>query len=348
MADDRNLQRRAEELFHELVELAPAQRAEELAARCDDPETCREVEALLAQADRSTDPLREVAAAAHPDETNDATMDGPGFESVFEILAGGGALSRISLHDVLGDDSPVLRPLHGAQPELPERIGRYHVSGEIARGGVGSVWKARDLELGREIALKVLLNRHDGNPDATRRFVEEAQIGAQLQHPGIVPVHDMGLVSGKKPYFAMKLVKGQTLATLLDERRDRAQDRQRFLSIFEQICQPLAYAHARGVIHRDLKPSNVMVGSFGEVQVMDWGLAKVLARGGIEDDDRVTRVETQVSVIETVRSGSTGSESVTGSVMGTPAYMPPEQARGEASPRSWIQPHLEQRSARTK
>jgi serine/threonine-protein kinase len=125
----------------------------------------------------------------------------------------------------------------------------------------------------------------------------------------------------------MKLVKGQTLSSLLRERQNPAEERQRFLGIFAQICQTIAYAHARGVIHRDLKPSNVMVGAFGEVQVMDWGLAKVLARGGAEDDRQRTKTPAVETVIQTLRTGE-GSSSLAGSVLGTPAYMAPEQARG--------------------
>ena len=206
---------------------------------------------------------------------------------------------------------------------------RYQLQGEIGRGGMGAILKGRDVDLGRDLAIKVLLESHQGNPEVVRRFVEEAQIGGQLQHPGVVPVYELGNFPDRRPYFAMKLVKGRTLAALLHERRDLAQDLPRFLSIFEQVCQTMAYAHARGVIHRDLKPSNVMVGSFGEVQVMDWGLAKVLPAGGIADEGGSQPV--QETIITTVRSGSagSGSESQAGSVLGTPAYMAPEQARGE-------------------
>ena len=163
-----------------------------------------------------------------------------------------------------------------------------------------------------------------------RRFVEEAQIGGQLQHPGIVPIYELGTFADLRPFFAMKLVKGHTLAQLLDARDGPDDDRPRFLSIFEAIAQTVAYAHARGVIHRDLKPSNVMVGSFGEVQVMDWGLAKVLPRGGMVDDAQAGKSERQETVIATARSGSDSPGlSRPGSAMGTPAYMAPEQARGE-------------------
>ena len=139
--------------------------------------------------------------------------------------------------------------------------------------------KARDPDLNRELAVKVLLESHRHRPELLRRFVEGAQIGGQLQHPGIVPIYDVGRMEDRRPFFAMKLVRGTTLAVLLAGRSSASAELPRFLGILEQVCQTMAYAHARGVIHRDLKPSNIMVGSFGEAQVMDWGLAKVLARG---------------------------------------------------------------------
>jgi eukaryotic-like serine/threonine-protein kinase len=204
---------------------------------------------------------------------------------------------------------------------------RYQFYGEIARGGMGAVLKGHDAELNRDLAFKVLLDRHRNNPDLVRRFVEEAQIGGQLQHPGIVPVHELGVLADRRPFFAMKLVKGRTLTELLHGRPDPSAELARFLGIFEQVCQTVAYAHARGVIHRDLKPTNIMVGSFGEVQVMDWGLAKVLKAGDIADQPRAG--EEAVSVIRTVRSGSDADASQAGSALGTPAYMAPEQAGGD-------------------
>ena len=133
----------------------------------------------------------------------------------------------------------------------------------------GSCSRARDVDLGRDLAVKVLLERHLDDPELLTRFIEEAQIGGQLQHPGIVPIYELGTFADRRPYFAMKLVQGRTLSALLAERdlgRTAAPPRTdadlpRFLSIFEQVCQTVAYAHARGVIHRDLKPANVMVGS---------------------------------------------------------------------------------------
>ena len=135
--------------------------------------------------------------------------------------------------------------------------GRYSLHGEIARGGMGVVIRARDAELGRELAFKVLLEQHRARPEVIRRFVEEAQIGGQLQHPGIVPVYDLGTLEDRRPFFAMKLVRGCTLAALLGERSDPSEDLPRFLGIFELVGQTVAYAHSKRVIHRDLKPANI-------------------------------------------------------------------------------------------
>ncbi|MGO9470013.1 MAG: tetratricopeptide repeat protein [Isosphaeraceae bacterium] len=239
--------------------------------------------------------------------------------------------------------------VESSSPEMPalaERGDRYELFGEIARGGMGAILKGRDADLGRDLAVKVLLEAHTDKPELLRRFVEEAQIGGQLQHPGIVPVYELGTFADRRPYFTMKLVKGRTLATLLGERgrvgapspsnstpgadaTGLASDLPRFLAIFEQVAQTVAYAHARNVIHRDLKPSNVMVGSFGEVQVMDWGLAKVLKDEGVACEEPAQPPPVAVSVIRTLRSDSPADESQSGSVLGTPAYMAPEQAGGD-------------------
>ena len=162
---------------------------------------------------------------------------------------------------------------------MPETVGRYAIVGEIARGGMGVVYAARDLVLDRDIGLKTLRQSPPSGSPLARRFREEARITGQLQHPGIPPVHDLGALADGRPFLAMKLIKGRTLADLLGERPGPSHDRARFVAVFEQICQAVGYAHAHQVIHRDLKPANVMVGAFGEVQVMDWGLAKVLTEG---------------------------------------------------------------------
>ena len=164
------------------------------------------------------------------------------------------------------------------QTDTGERVGRYPVSGEIARRH-GAILRGHDPDLRRDLAIKVLLDAsHD--PEQVRRFVEEAQIAGQLQHPGIVPVYEIGLYADNRPYFTMKLVEGRTLSICCAERQTRRTICPRFLGIFQQVCLTIAYAHDRGVIHRDLKPGNIMVGSFGEVLVMDWGLAKVLNIAG--------------------------------------------------------------------
>ena len=231
--------------------------------------------------------------------------------------------------DSITDPGPVIRPSSSEIPDPTDRSARLQLFGEIARGGMGAVLKGRDSDLGRDLAVKILLDSHRDKPEMIRRFIEEAQIAGQLQHPGIVPIYELGAFGDRRPYFAMKLVKGHTLAEILAARKSPGDGLPRLLSIFESICQTMAYAHARGVIHRDLKPSNVMVGSFGEVQVMDWGLAKVLPRGGAVDDATAGQSKDQGTVIATARTGSDSDISQAGSVMGTPSYMAPEQARGE-------------------
>jgi serine/threonine-protein kinase len=208
----------------------------------------------------------------------------------------------------------------------PAQAGRYHLFEEIGRGGMGEVRKCYDPLVDRDQAIKLLREQLLDQPELVRRFLEEGRINGRLQHPGIVPVYDLGELPDRRPFFTMKLVEGRTLAALLKERTAPGQDLPRFLTIFEQICQTVAYTHSHQVIHRDLKPANVMVGAFGEVQVMDWGLAKVLDRhrgngaaasapvgaGGSSPEDTPADLPTQE-----------------GQWMGTAPYVPPEQARGE-------------------
>ena len=204
---------------------------------------------------------------------------------------------------------------------------RYVLGDEIARGGMGVVYLATDTILSREVAVKVLQTRFAPGSGTARRFADEARIAAQLQHPAIPPVHDLGILPDGRPFLAMKLIKGQTLEALLKARPDPSAERGRFVAVFEQICQALAYAHAHDVIHRDLKPANVMVGAFGEVQVMDWGLAKVLTNREDEqsapDPDATTGGTDIISLRDTE-----GTLTQAGSILGTPAFMPPEQAVG--------------------
>ncbi len=259
--------------------------------------------------------------------------DEPG--RVLETLAFSiGPMPRVLLPDTQGNsvESRVVKPMSGEMPSKADRSSRVQLLGEIARGGMGAILKGRDPDLGRDLAVKVLLDAHRDKPELVRRFIEEAQIGGQLQHPGVVPVYELGTFGDSRPYFTMKLVKGRTLAEILAERPEPTDDRPRFVAMLLQVAQTVAYAHARGVIHRDLKPSNIMVGSFGEVQVMDWGLAKVLPRGGVEDDASAGLLPPEGDTIIATNHPEVdpdGDRSRAGSILGTPSYMAPEQARGE-------------------
>jgi tetratricopeptide (TPR) repeat protein len=220
-----------------------------------------------------------------------------------------------------GDGGP------GAAAMAPPSGPRYLLGGELARGGMGVVYRATDSTLVREVAVKVLHERFAPDSGTARRFADEARIMAQLQHPGIPPVHDLGRLPDCRPLLAMKLIKGDTLEQLLHSRSHPSEQRGRLVAVFEAVCQAVAYAHANGVIHRDLKPANVMVGAFGEVQVMDWGLAKVLPsreRERPQDDAQGTIGPTELVTLRDSDALCTQA----GSVLGTPAYMPPEQAIG--------------------
>jgi serine/threonine-protein kinase len=240
----------------------------------------------------------------------------------------------------------------GAEPEsaiLGPIADRYDLGDRIARGGMGIVYRAHDRHLNRTVAVKVMRSRFMDRPDLLRRFLAEARISGRLQHPGIVPIYDFGTLDDARPYIAMKLIEGQTLAKLLRDRPNPADNRSHFLKVFEAICQAVGYAHRQGVIHRDLKPDNMMVGEFGEVQVMDWGLAKFLnpADAIAPTPDGFEAVEKSVYLsgdgstpasdhpTETTPIRAVGPEdpaighTSAGEVFGTAPYMPPEQARGE-------------------
>jgi tetratricopeptide (TPR) repeat protein len=229
-------------------------------------------------------------------------------------------------------------PTHPGMPTQPEpppvsHFGDYAILQQLDQGGRGIVYRVSDPELNRSLAVKVLRPELRDEPDAVRRFVEEAQVTGQLQHPGIVPVHAAGRLPDGRPYFVMKLVEGRTLAQLLAVRASLTYDLPYFLAVFQQVCQAVASAHSRGVIHRDLKPKNIMVGAFAEVQVMDWGFAKVLranvAGQGLPRGESGPLACGGPDTVRTVRTEATDLSSMDGLVMGTLAYMAPEQAQGQ-------------------
>ncbi|HSD87363.1 MAG TPA: protein kinase [Kofleriaceae bacterium] len=190
----------------------------------------------------------------------------------------------------------------------------YVISGEIAKGGIGRVFEARDLRLGRQVAIKELLPK---NRDFARRFEREARVTARLQHPAIIHVYEAGVWPGGEPFYAMPKVSGRSLDKVVAERATLA-ERLALLPTVIAVADALAYAHNENVIHRDLKPANILVGEFGETVVIDWGLAKEL--GAPSDPKESMRLRLRASPEETVSGG----------VVGTPAYMSPEQANGAA------------------
>jgi serine/threonine protein kinase len=206
---------------------------------------------------------------------------------------------------------------------------KYTVIHKVDSGGMGTVYLAQDAELGRKVALKVM-NVADSSGALASRMMREARIVALLEHPGIVPIHDVGALDDGRVFYAMKLVQG----TRLDEYDRVKSSLFDALRIFQKVCEAVAFAHARGVIHRDLKPENIMVGPFGEVLVMDWGVAKVIGDRQTDtaaNKDAIdSRTNEEADLIATLPLPSeSAGDTVDGTVIGTPAYMPPEQASGQ-------------------
>ena len=225
--------------------------------------------------------------------------------------------------DTLVDENPQDKPTAPLAPPsaLPARIGgeRYVTRSVIGRGGMGEVRLCNDLRIGRDVAMKVMRSSASGSSGLRERFEREARLQGQLEHPAIVPVYDLG--DGEPSWFTMKRVRGHTLEQIV--RGLASEDPtfvarftvRRLLVAFVQVVQAIAFAHSRGVVHRDLKPANIMLGDFGEVYVLDWGLGKVLGTAdvAVDGDDVPTRA---------------GIRTAHGALLGTPGYMPPEQARG--------------------
>ena len=230
------------------------------------------------------------------------------------------------------------------EPEL--HLGeRYEVGEEIARGGIGRVLEVHDRELERTIAAKTLLSDVSPAPSETpraspldvkpktihlARFLEEAQVTAQLEHPGVVPVHEVGYDFGGRAYFTMRRVHGKELTEVIDLARSESEgwNQTRAVGVLVKVCQAVAYAHSRGVVHRDLKPGNVMVGAFGETYVMDWGLAKVAGRPDAHESDPMQSVQSARRLVN-AQDPDSPLRTVAGTILGTPSFMAPEQASGQ-------------------
>jgi eukaryotic-like serine/threonine-protein kinase len=234
-----------------------------------------------------------------------------------------------SLANGLSDAAVTRLRALGRWPEFES--GRYAVVEEIGRGGMGTVYLALDEELGREVAIKI--PNALASAGLERRLRNEARVLARLEHPGIVPIHDAGRLADGRLFYVMKRVRGRTLGEHL---RDNPDLNER-LRLFERICEPVAFAHAQGFIHRDLTPGNVMVGAFGEVMVMDWGVAKTV--GSRQSAVGSHRVQSESSVpvdsrrespVPVDRASNSAPKTDIGTVVGTAGFMAPEQARGDA------------------
>jgi serine/threonine protein kinase/formylglycine-generating enzyme required for sulfatase activity len=217
---------------------------------------------------------------------------------------------------------------------------RYLIEDEIGRGGMGVVLRVWDSDMNRAVAMKLMARRLDpatrsadlASDASLARFLDEAQVTGQLDHPGIVPVHELGVDAAGRAYFTMRLVEGRNLRAVFALAREGKEgwNLARAAGVLVKVCQAVAYAHSKRVVHRDLKPSNVMVGRLGEVYVMDWGLARVLTRPE-RSDLRLKPEETAVGPVRSLRGDDSPDSpllTAAGTVLGTPAYMPPEQAEG--------------------
>lgn len=254
-------------------------------------------------------------------------------------------LSKISA--ALSDPNLGLEPIRNELTQAP-----YHVTGTIAEGGMGLVVKARDQRVRRMVAMKVLRSGFEFSADKLLRFVGEAQLTGQLEHPNIVPVYQLGVSESGQTFYTMKYVRGQTLEEVLlclqneDPETVAKYNLATLLTVFQKVGDAVAFAHSRGVVHRDLKPANIMIGAFGEVLVMDWGLAKRINEGNLASSAAAQPAPQRLAPKATRRFNANapvwegfashrprGFYTLEGAVVGTPPYISPEQARGDSSPK---------------
>lgn len=254
--------------------------------------------------------------------------------------SGGGSVPRSSSHG----QSAKSRRRAAAQPSLPVGADRYVTESELGRGGWGAVLRVQDRQLWRSVALKQIGSQLAGDPEIQARFLHEATVTGQLQHPSIVPVHEMGMTDQGAPFYVMKLLEGSTFKQVIAKVHSTPEKLAggysvELLNRFMDVCNAIAYAHQQGVVHRDLKPANIMAGQFGETVVVDWGLAKRLPgcdrRQGEPWPDETTVGQPPGAhapaehSLEPSRPSSSGASTQHGAVLGTPAYMSPEQSKGE-------------------
>ncbi len=256
------------------------------------------------------DPTTDEKGLRHP-ETLPSTPSGGHDDETVRVFTGPSTQPQVGAYDL------------AAQLPREDEAGfasRYDLQEPLGTGGMGEVVRCHDLRVGRDVALKRLLPTRE-QPDAVERFVREARVQGRLQHPAIVPVHDLGVDPESRPYFVMKRVRGRTLAEVLhgqasgDAEMLARFDRRTLLNAISRVCLAMQYAHEHGVIHRDLKPANLMLGDFGEVYVLDWGVARVEGAGDEASDAIITG---------DVAAGQTRA----GAVLGTVGYAAPEQIRG--------------------
>ncbi|HTG45175.1 MAG TPA: protein kinase, partial [Verrucomicrobiae bacterium] len=223
------------------------------------------------------------------------------------------------------DSAASPNPLAEFQP--PDQ---YRVGAEIARGGMGVILNAKDLKIERRVAMKIMTPAKQESRERTSRFIQEARVLARLEHPGIVPIHDLGQDKEGRLFYTMKLVKGVTLGKALASLRQGSSDAiaqfpfSRLLAIFQKVCDTIAFAHSRGVIHRDLKPDNIMIGEYGEVLVLDWGLAKIV------DQAQVIPCASRAwnKLLEFENDEYDPVRTLDGTIVGSPGFMAPEQIEG--------------------
>jgi tRNA A-37 threonylcarbamoyl transferase component Bud32 len=224
------------------------------------------------------------------------------------------------------DEKPPLVDASGLPPEVVQDKDRYSELTLLAEGGMGRIHVTSDQRIGRDVVMKVLRRRYRSQADTLARFVREARIQGQLEHPSIVPVYDLGRMPNGDVFFTMKRVRGRSIEEIIEGHIGREKDyierypRRELLRSFSNACMAVDFAHTRGVLHRDLKPANIMLGDYGEVYVLDWGLSKVAGVGDLNDPALFVRVPED-----------NGTKTVDGAVLGTPGYMSPEQARGETA-----------------